>query len=344
MRRFLMFGLWIVCTIGFASPALADTQGQSQTFYVNPTYDATGATVATATLRAVGVHAYFYVDDRYWNALSSEEQSRFTGGLTTLATQFDTATYPLMTSLWGFENSPGIDGDPHVVILLQRLVSGSGGYFETIHNYTKDHATGSNAREMIYVNADSVLAGSGKSFIAHEFQHLISFNQKELVRGVQDDVWVNEARSEYSLTVAGFSMPFEGSTLQRRLQAFLRSPSDSLVEWPNTSTDYSIASLFVHYLSDRYGSDAIAFTLRTASAGVTAIDEWLSQTGKTERFADVFSDWMVASYLNDRGVDPRYGYVHDGLRQMHVAPVVSARLDGVNLRSDYSASLKERQP
>jgi hypothetical protein len=226
-----MFGLWIVCTIGFASPALADTQGQSQTFYVNPTYDATGATVATATLRAVGVHAYFYVDDRYWNALSSEEQSRFTGGLTTLATQFDTATYPLMTSLWGFENSPGIDGDPHVVILLQRLVSGSGGYFETIHNYTKDHATGSNAREMIYVNADSVLAGSGKSFIAHEFQHLISFNQKELVRGVQDDVWVNEARSEYSLTVAGFSMPFEGSTLQRRLQAFLRSPSDSLVEW-----------------------------------------------------------------------------------------------------------------
>lgn len=341
MRRFFAPFLLLAA---FVSPVSADTVGQTQSFLVNTSYDASGAGTVSATLRAAGTHGYFYIDDRYWATLSPDAQSRFDTNLNALSTQFDSTIYPRATSFFGSENTPGIDDDPHVVVMMEQLISGSGGYFETIHNYTKARAPNSNAREMVYVNVDSASNATGKTYVAHEFQHLTSFNQKELLRNVQDDVWLNEARSEYAITVAGYSDPYEGSTLQRRAQAFVRTPSDSLVDWPNTSTDYAIASVFLHYLADRYGPDVIASTTRTAAAGVAAIDEWLSQNEKTERFGDVFADWMVASYLNDRGVDPRYGYVRDGLRQMRVAPTFSARLDGSNQRSDYSASLKEWQP
>lgn len=344
MRRIYAPVLLLAVMAVLASPASADTVGQTQSFLVNTSYDASGASVVSFTLRAAGTYGYFYIDDRYWGSLTTAEQNRFGTGLDALSSQFDSIIYPRVTSFYGSENTPGIDGDPHVVVLMERLISGNGGYFETIHNYTKARAPNSNAREMVYVNVESIPNVTGKTYVAHEFQHLTSFNQKELLRNVQDDVWLNEARSEYAITVAGYSDPYEGSTLQRRVQAFVRTPSDSLVEWPNTSTDYAIASVFLHYLADRYGQDIITSTTRTAAVGVAAIDQWLSQNGKTERFGDVFSDWMVASYLNDRGIDPRYGYLRDGLRQMRVAPVVSARLNGANQRSDYSASLKEWQP
>ncbi len=344
MRRLFIPVVWLAALAAFVSPVYADTVGQTQTFLVNTSYDASGAGTVSATLRAAGTYGYFYIDDRYWATLSPVEQNRFNTNLNTLSAQFDSTVYPRITSFFGSENTPGIDGDPHIVVMMERLISGSGGYFETIHNYTKTRAPNSNAREMVYVNIDSVSNMMGKTYVAHEFQHLSSFNQKELLRNVQDDVWLNEARSEYAITVAGYSDPYEDSTLQRRVQAFVRTPSDSLVDWPNTSTDYAIASVFLHYLAGRYGPDIIASTTRTTAAGIMAIDEWLSQNGKTERFGDIFSDWMVASYLNDHSIDPRYGYTSSGLNQMHIVPVVSARLYGQNQQSSYSASLKEWQP
>lgn len=348
MRRFFVsgavsavFAIFLSLSAGVAS---ADILGQTQTFRVNTTYDALGATTASFTLRAAGAHGYFYVDDRYWGTLSSAEQNQFGTNLNALSAQFDSVIYPRVTSFYGEENTPGVDSDPHVVVLMERLISGNGGYFETIHNYPKSRAPASNAREMIYVSAESTSNTTGKTYVTHEFQHLTSFNQKELLQDVQDDVWLNEARSEYAITVSGFSNPFVGSTLQRRAQSFVSTPSDSLVQWANTTTDYAIASIFIHYLADQYGPAIVASTARTREAGVEALDEWLAQHDKSERFGDVFSDWMLASYLNDRDIDPRYGYVHDGLRQIHVSPVISDRLDDTNERSDYSASLEEWQP
>jgi hypothetical protein len=311
---------------------------------VNTAYDASGASTISSTLRAIGQYGYFYVDDRYWNSLTSYDQNLFTTNLNALSAQFDTVIYPRETAFFGSENTPGIDGDPHVVVLMEQLLTGSGGYFETINNYPKSQAPDSNGREMIFVSANSAQIPTGKTYVAHEFQHLISFNQKEILRNVQDDVWLNEGRSEYAITVAGYSDPFDGSTLQRRSQSFVRTPSDSLVEWPNTSTDYAIASVFLHYLADRYGPNIVAATAKTSAIGVPSIDEWLAAQGKTERFGDVFADWMVASYLNNTSIDPRYGYTRAGLNQMHISPTVGSSVSSYTQRSDFTSSLKEWQP
>lgn len=333
--------LIVLAVLAPLSHARADVVGDTHTFHTSSVYDLDAATTISATARAVGQNAYFYVDDRYWDALSSSERNQFTGELGQFSQEFDTNIYPQSTRFWGSEAKPGVDGDPRVTVLLEKLVQNAGGYFQTINNYPKSQAPASNAREMFYVNVQSVTSGRAKDFAAHEFQHLISFNQKELQQGVSDDTWLNEARSEYNITVDGYSVPFAGSSLQRRLSTFLSASSDSLVEWPNTTVDYGIASLFLHYLADRFGPGAAAWTIHSSSNGVAAVDEWAHQNS-SERFPDIFTDWMAASYLNDTTIDARYGYSRQGLNAFHVIPQLRTSLDTAGYTT--TVNLGEWQP
>lgn len=345
MRRFstLLSVAGVAWVFLGAAPVHADVAGQTYDVRVNPSYDAAGAQHISTTLRAVSQRAYVYVDDRYWASLMSDGRTRFLAEVQAVASQFDSVIHPRSVALWGNEATPGVDGDSHVVIVLERLKSGSGGYFETIHNYSKERAPEGNAREMIFINAESVLGGTARSFIAHEFQHLISFNQRELSGLNADDVWLNEGRSEYNGTNVGYSDVFDGSALQRRVQTFLRNPSDSLTDWPNTSTDYAIASLFVHYLVDQFGSSILASSEHTAAAGAAALSEWLTMHSGPS-FERVFANWMVASFLNERTESTAYGYVRSGLSDFHVLPPQSTRLNVSNRAVAFSETLHEWQP
>lgn len=294
MKKTLLIA-FVVATFGLVGPhvASADTLGQNVTFNVNGSYDATGAQVITATLRSVGTNAYFYVDDREWASMSANEQSNYLNQLDQLDAQFDSVIWPRETSFWGFPAIPGVDNDPRITVLLEQLTPGSGGYYDTINGYTKARAPESNAREMVVVSSVSVANGNAKTYLAHEFQHLISFNQKELTLNVSDDTWLNEARSEYSITLVGYDQPFDGSTYQRRVQTFLRTPNDSLTEWPNTSTDYGVASVFIHYLADHFGPDILQYTVHSTSSGTAAVQDWLSVHQPGTQFGAVFGDWMI---------------------------------------------------
>ncbi len=341
MRRFILLATSLV-VFAWATPVSADQIGDARTFQVNDGYDAEGDDEISATLRALGSRIYLYVDDRHWSLMSQSARSEYINDLRELADAFDQTIHPRSTSFWGRENDPGVDGDPRVTILLERLIPGNGGYFETINSYPKDQAPESNAREMFIVAADSVGARRVIDFATHEFQHLISFNQKELILDVSDDIWLNEARSEYNITVAGYASPYSGSSLQGRARNFERTPSDSLIEWPNTSTDYAIASLFAHYLADRYGATILQSTIHSRARGVRALEAWLASVGRPERFGEIFADWMAAVSLND-DTDVRYGYRTAGLDTVHVAPedellVSAAGRDDINLR------LKQWQP
>lgn len=344
MRRFFVYGTVILSAMIFGGQnARADVLGQNSTFFTETDYDATGASSITATLKTIGEHGYFYVDDRYLATLSPAQQEHFNTTLSQLAQTFDAQIYPRSTAFWGSENNPGVDGDPHIVILVERMVSNAGGYFQTIDNYPKSVAPRGNAREMFYLNADSVLSDQATDFMAHEFQHVISFYRKELLQGVHDDIWTNEARSEYNITQVGYTAAFDGSQLQYRMFSFLRTPSDSLVEWPNTATDYGGASMFIHYLADRFGPDLAAGTIRIPQAGVATVDAWLFQNHQNERFPDVFTDWMVASYLNDPTLGAQYAYARPELRTIRVTPQQATTLGAAN-QYDATIPLKEWQP
>src|SRR3989338_9811066 len=340
MKRLVVAGILSVSFFVFASSALADNVGDVRSFFVNSKYDQFSRTNLSATLVRVSNHAYFYVDNKHWDKLNFNERSILTGNINALAQEFDDNIYLKETEFWGSEPNPGIDNDPKLTVVLEDLISGNGGYFDSSNEYPKNISSNSNEREIIFI---SVEAGNfGKIFLGHEFQHLISFNQKDLVRKVQEDVWLNELRSEYSVSLLGYNDSFNNSSLERRVDAFLENPSDSLTEWPNVSTDYAQVVLFGQYLLEQYGSAILKETIQDSAVGIESINQFLQRNGYPERFSNIFENWTVANYLNNNSTDRRYGYQRSELKSIHVTPQQSF----LSYPSEYTFNynLKSWQP
>lgn len=315
----ILFAVLIVPFFVF-SVVSADVLGQNEVFNTNKTFDNFNRTSLLATLRYIGGNAYFYVDDKFWDSLNFLGKSRISDGMQELSSEFDNSIYPKETSFWGQEPKPGVDGDNRAVILLEELKQGNGGYFSTANGLSKSVDPESNEKEMVIVSADSVVGQYAKIFLAHEFQHLTSFNQKELLRNLNEDVWLNELRSEYSITITGYNNFFTNSNLERRAETFFENPSDSLTEWPNVSLDYALVAIFAEYLSDQYGRDFLRETLQTNLAGIQSVNSVLTNRGSGERFIDVFAGWLAASFINDNFINSKFGYTHPGLKNFKADP------------------------
>ncbi|MEK7603492.1 MAG: hypothetical protein AAB461_00015 [Patescibacteria group bacterium] len=324
------------------SAALADMQGQNVIFSVNKSFDKSGRESMPATLRYMGENSYFYVDDEYWNALNSLERRDFLTSISQLSSEFDVNIYPKETSFWGQEARPGVDGDSRITILLEQLKTGNGGYFSSVNGYAKKTVLESNEREMMVVSAESVNGQLAKVFLAHEFEHLISFNQKETLRNIYEEVWLNELRAEYSVTLAGYNDIFSDSNLKRRADKFFNSPSDSLTEWPNLSQDYDLVSLFGEYISEEYGNGFLKKSLQSELLGIPSIDAALAFMGNSDRFSNIFSNWLIASYINDDSSEPKFGYARPELGGLQASPQRITILSSDSHIFDYT--LKPWQP
>ena len=322
----------------------ADTLGQTATFNIDSEYEYSGQAKVSATLRKVSDKAYWYVSDEYWNGVSAAEQSSFSSELDELASEFDTRIYPTEVFFWGSEWNPGIDNDPRITVLLTRLIDKAGGYYDTSHQYKKNQAPESNEREMVFINTSGVLSGRAKTFLAHEFQHLIDFNQKDRLNGLSEEIWLNEIRSEYSVKLTGYDADFENSNLRRRTIAFLQSPSEPLGEWKNLSPDYGAITLFVHYLTDHYGDKILVDSLKMPSIGIESINQALRLNGFSETFSDVFADWTIANALNDPSVDPRFAYRSEDLKSLKVAPAQNFVVSGFGTNISVFNTVKDWQP
>ena len=317
-KSLILAGILLVSFFISSSNVLADSIGEVKNFNVNSKYDQFGRTSIGATLRNISDHAYFYVEDRYWDNLNFNQKTSLNNSISVLSQEFDNNIYPKETQFWGSEPNPGIDNDPKITIVLEDLVYGNGGYFDSSHQYPKRIVGDSNEREMIFV---SVSAGNFmKVYLGHEFQHLISYNQKEFIRKVQEDVWLNELRSEYSVSLLGYNDIFYNSSLERRIGTFLENPSDSLTEWPNVAGDYAQVVLFGQYLLEQFGQSIFNETLQSSAVGIDSINQFLQKYNYPDKFSDIFGNWTVANYLNNTYLDRRYGYQRDELKYIHVTP------------------------
>jgi hypothetical protein len=332
--------LFLALGAGWAS---ADTLGEHHTFFTNAGFDVTGRASAPVTLEYVSAHAYFYIEDAYLNTLNSNARANFDQQLTATAQAFDDNIYPKETAFWGSEENPGIDNDPRITVMLESLIPGAGGYFDSANEYPLSKVSNSNQREMLVISIPSVSIGASKVFLAHEFQHLISFNLKEVLHNVVEDTWLNEVRSQYAVTVAGHNDDFLNSDLRQRVQTFLSSPTDSLTEWPDNIIDYASATLLGHYLVGRFGPGILADTGHSSATGIDSINQYLTSHGNSEKFADVFADWVWANYFNNYSFDNRYGYANSNLQSIRVAPTNNEQLSSL-APNTFSYSLKPWQP
>ena len=305
--------------------SFADSLGQSKTFNVDSTYDYSGRTEVVTTLRYIGGKSYFYIEDNWWNSLSSHERNQVETNILNLASEFDKTIYPKLTEFFGGVWDPGIDNDFRVVILMTKLRQDTGGYFNSCDEYSRTQCVRSNEREMIHVNVDFIFDRNMKDFLAHEFQHLINWNQKERLSDLKEDVWINEMRSEYAYNFLGYNSPYLGSLLEARVKNFLDNQYDPLGEWKGAAGDYGVINLFVHYLANQFGDNVFSSMSKNNLAGIFSINKALKDAGYSEDLDEVFTDWSLANYYNSLAIGKggKYGYTNSNLKNTHISPMVN---------------------
>ncbi|MCL4427004.1 IPT/TIG domain-containing protein [Patescibacteria group bacterium] len=323
------------------SAPILDTIGQYHTFYVVSSYDASGRSQVQAKLVEVSTHGYFYVDSSWYNTLSTADQQAALSDIQQLATNFDTIIYPTETQDFAPIGQPQGYTDPRVTILLTPMTSGVGGYFNAGDMYATSVIATSNDRNMVYLDADVLGDPRMNAFLAHEFQHMITFYAKYQKYGLQEETWLNELRSEYAPTLDGFDNSFSGSNLYYRVSDFLSNPYYSLLNWQESAHQYGIINLLAQYISEHY-PHAITQTIKEQSVGIQSFNQAFQQLGYSTTFASAFNDWEIANTINDPVFDNgQYSYTNTNLSNLFVSPVMTFPLASASQQVSFSGQMND---
>ncbi|MBN1954553.1 MAG: immune inhibitor A [Anaerolineae bacterium] len=206
------------------------------------------------------------------------------------ADYFEAHIYPAVRNAFGAEWSPGIDGDVHLSMLhYYDQEDDAAGYFMPHDELPQWVEPTSNEMEMFYINLDGMEPGEDYYFavLAHEFQHMIHWNQD---RNEMD--WLDEGLAELACLLAGFD---PGSSDE----SFHRQPDTQLNDWPYEGDDtvhYGAGYRFALYLWERFGDALIWELAHHPSNGMASLDAVLAPYGAT---ADqVFADWVIVNALD----------------------------------------------
>jgi len=299
----------------------------------------------TARIEHVTDHSLIYVDEE-------APSGGFTSwDLAELAGQFEWPIYPTVTGAFGSESD--LDGNGRVVILLTPAVNrltpeGSdsyvGGFFFGVD--LLEDRTGSNKGEVFYavvpdatgihgpVLSRTTLLYSVPSILAHEFEHMVHFNQRILEAGAggQDALWLSEALAQMAEDLVGMryrEMGDPNSALQYQLgnwsraRRFLLDPSHVSVLAtlpPGTLAERGAGWLFLKYLYGQEGQEGLLKTLTGSDR--TGVENVTQAVGRS--WEELVSDWAGALYLDGVSVPVRVG-----LRVLGVdLREVLARFDG----------------
>lgn len=312
---------FIACFLltGFFSVNAASI-GEIKDFNIDASYDISNRSKVSAVLVTVSDKLYFYVDNSWWEEFAPSQKEEMRNKLSDLSKEFDQKIYPTITANYGPEWKPGVDNDNRITVLFHPMRMGAGGYFNSGNEYSKYEVPTSNEREMVYMNSDYISSYLIKGFLAHEFTHLATFNQKEKMQGIEEEVWLNEARAEYASTLCGYDNNYTTSNLRRRVVEFLKNPSDSLTNWQGLSSDYGALNLFTQYLVDYYGVKILNDSLHSNKKGIESLNYALIKNGYKENISDIFTNWTIAALVNNCSLGNKYCYKNENLKNVRVFP------------------------
>ncbi|MGQ0814535.1 MAG: IPT/TIG domain-containing protein [Gemmatimonadota bacterium] len=272
----------------------------------------------TAELKAVTVRALVYQDVR----------TSATDGLTAadfrdLGAVFDDPIYAVESQVFGAPSD--IDGNGRVFILLTPVVnqltpSGStgfiAGFFFGCDLLARSQCSGSNEAEIFYAlttNPGNNQFGDQRTrntvmaalppVIAHEFQHMINFAQRNKT---QDALWLSEGMAHHAEDVIADAFEARGNAASAatfrsqntvRANRYLRATSSiSLLAESNASSLElrGAAWLFVKYLAGQYGNEILGKLTRSSLSSVANVT---AQTGKP--WNTLLSEWGVALWADN---------------------------------------------
>jgi hypothetical protein len=257
------------------------------------TYDfaAKKPTRITATLRVITDHAKWWVQNDVQFDL---EQLRVS------ATSFETKVYPTDRRLYGEEWTPGVDGDPHINVLLARIPGAAAGYFSSSDELPLWVNEFSAEREMVYINSLAARPGTTylSSVVAHEFCHMIQYAKQK-----RSSVWFNEGQAQLCEQANGFPVS--------HAQTFLSLPDTQLNDWPEleqSQAHYGLAYLFLEFLRQQAGGDDLINAFMAHGIDTPAdLDAVLRARGQ-RGLEELFADFAAANAFIGAGSDARYSY------------------------------------
>ncbi len=266
--------------------------GARRTFLVsnNDTHE---TFTVTAVLRVKTPHLYLWVE---------EDRPANPADLEAAAGTFERRIYPTVRSFFGSEWTPGVDCDPHLVVLHAAGMGSVAGYYASKDEFPKAVRPDSNEAEMFYINLDAVRVNSRfyNGVLAHEFQHMVHwYNDRN------EETWLNEGASELAAFLSGYGGGgFEFS--------FLAQPDTQLNTWApqeeGNAEHYGAAFLFMEYFLERFGEEATRRLVAHPENGLAAVDRVLKEIGSDLDADALFLEWAAANFLDhlDLSDGPHY--------------------------------------
>ncbi|KIL43038.1 cell wall-binding repeat-containing protein [Jeotgalibacillus campisalis] len=256
-----------------------------------------------------------------------------------ISDEFDQKIYPLVTE--NFAGESDVDRNGKVSILIFDIQDGFtafgggyiGGYF-----YNRDlfASPKSNNQEIFYIDTypsmgfDKGSYDVSKAFstIAHEFQHMVNYNQNVLVeKGPEMDIWLNEA-----LSMAAEHMYL--GPLRSRVSYYERSQSiangHSLLYWDRNGdvlSNYSLSYLFGQYMRIQadQGNDIYKELLENEKSTKLALEDVIQTHIDPKKTAGQFlTDFRQALFMNEE--DGLYGFNGEPMLSEITSPLYQGTL------------------
>ncbi|MGG3693249.1 Ig-like domain-containing protein, partial [Heyndrickxia ginsengihumi] len=231
-----------------------------------------------------------------------------------LGREFDNHIYTSDVDNFGTPSDVDHNGKVNILCYdIQDGFSGDGGYiagyFSPMDLFNVEN---SNQSEIFYIDTYPLMGmGSSKdvsaaySTLAHEFQHMINFNQKVLVQGIdQTDTWIDEGLSMAAEQI------YTGAPLQDRID-YYNSDSDitnghSLLYWDSygdTLANYSLSYLFMQYLKDQcnQGDSIFKELINDPHSDYRAVEDLIHKYIDTNlTFGQFMTDFRAALVLKEQ--------------------------------------------
>jgi hypothetical protein len=302
-----------------AGPAAVPAVGERRTFSVLTPQN--GFDQVGAVAQWVGTQAAIFVDTLApAGGFTPAELGQF-------ADRFDQVIHPQVTSAFG--GASDLDANDRIIILftpaVNRLTPPSasgfiGGFFYGVDLLPT--STGSNAGEVFYslvpdptgihsgARSKATVTRVVPAILAHEFQHMVHFNERILVRGApsQEALWLSEALAQMAEEVVARAYDgvdsFAADTLFRdgtrvRARRYLQGPdtvSVAVTAGQGSLPERGAGFLHLLYVDDQIGGTFLGRLTRTTRTGVANVE---AESGGS--WPDLLADWWSATYLDQPG-------------------------------------------
>ena len=241
-----------------------------------------------------------------------DEDRISTAQLAYLLDEFDNNIYPTNTGIFGQHEERGEEGQK--VWVLIHNIRGESYYDPTQTSYIAGYFSSSedaeNNKNMMHIDsydwADRTGPGVGRPYLyegvfAHEFQHLIHFDQDP-----DEPSWVDEGCADLAMFMCGY-----GHSSGHIAYYMVYHDTTALTFWGGDLSDYGASYLFALYLYEHYGGAAF-FTalLQEQENGILGIQNTLDTFPEYEgiTFDEIYDAWTIAVYFDDLALGSLYGF------------------------------------